>query len=208
VNRGERRVLDELSFEAESGEIVGLLGPNGAGKTTTLAVLSTLLRPSAGEVRIAGHDLRTDVEGVRRSVGRVPQEVAVYPRLSGRENAIFFARLAGVRAADARRAAAERDKGYRGQALKLYPWICGRCAREFTHATLQLLEVHHRDGNHDNNPPDGSNWELLCIYCHDNEHARDQVAEWYAGEAPEQAERAPVLDSPFAKLGDLLKEKK
>jgi ABC-2 type transport system ATP-binding protein len=107
VNRGERRVLDELSFDVESGKIVGLLGPNGAGKTTTLAVLSTLLRPSAGTVRVAGHDLRTDANGVRRSIGRVPQEVAIYPSLSGRENAVFFARLTGQRVADARRAAAD-----------------------------------------------------------------------------------------------------
>ena len=72
--------------------------------------------------------------------------------------------------AEARRASDERAKGYRELALKMYPWVCGRCAREFTHANLQLLEVHHRDHNHDNNPPDGSNWELLCTYCHENEH--------------------------------------
>ena len=74
--------------------------------------------------------------------------------------------------ADARRYQEEREKGYREQALKLYPWICGRCAREFTLKNLAELTVHHRDHNHDNNPPDGSNWELLCLYCHDNEHAR------------------------------------
>ena len=64
-----------------------------------------------------------------------------------------------------------REQGYRERALKIYPWICGRCAREFT-AHLRELTVHHRDHNHDNNPPDGSNWELLCLYCHDNEHQR------------------------------------
>ena len=67
---------------------------------------------------------------------------------------------------------AQRELGYREQALKLYPWICGRCSREFARANLHELTVHHRDHNHDNNPPDGSNWELLCLYCHDNEHAR------------------------------------
>lgn len=70
---------------------------------------------------------------------------------------------------------ANRDKrnlGYRERALKMYPWICGRCAREFTRENLQELTVHHRDHDHDNNPADGSNWELLCIYCHDNEHSR------------------------------------
>ena len=61
----------------------------------------------------------------------------------------------------------------------MYPWICGRCAREFTRANLQELTVHHRNHDHDFNPADGSNWELLCVYCHDNEHSRqmDQPAQ-------------------------------
>ena len=104
--------------------------------------------------------------------------------------------------ADARRAAAERDKGYRGQALKLYPWICGRCAREFTHANLQLLEVHHRDGNHDNNPPDGSNWELLCTYCHEAEH-RKLLDNTGSGDGKESA----ATHRPFENLEALLKKK-
>ncbi len=77
---------------------------------------------------------------------------------------------------EARRAADERAQGYRERALKIYPWICGRCGREFTRANLRELTVHHRDHNHDNNPPDGSNWELLCLYCHDNEHRRELEA--------------------------------
>ena len=80
-------------------------------------------------------------------------------------------RLDAVVAA-AQQSRAQREQGYREQALKKYPWICGRCSREFTHANLHELTVHHRDHDHDNNPPDGSNWELLCLYCHDNEHAR------------------------------------
>lgn len=97
------------------------------------------------------------------------------------------------------------EKGYRERALKLYPWVCGRCARQFTHANLQLLEVHHRDGNHDNNPPDGSNWELLCTYCHEAEHRRylDSV-----GRDPRQAgdDKAPkATHRPFENLGALLK---
>ncbi|MDA0824850.1 MAG: YajD family HNH nuclease, partial [Proteobacteria bacterium] len=74
--------------------------------------------------------------------------------------------------AQARRNREQRDAGYREQALKMYPWICGRCSREFTRTNLHELTVHHRDHNHDNNPPDGTNWELLCLYCHDNEHQR------------------------------------
>jgi hypothetical protein len=74
--------------------------------------------------------------------------------------------------AEARRAAEQRGHGYRERALGMYPWVCGRCAREFTRANLSELTVHHRNHDHDCNPPDGSNWELLCLYCHDNEHSR------------------------------------
>jgi 5-methylcytosine-specific restriction endonuclease McrA len=107
--------------------------------------------------------------------------------------------------AQARRERALRAASYRERALKLFPHVCARCGRELTGKRLRELTVHHKDHDHDHNPPDGSNWELLCIYCHDNEHARDQVAEWTSSEAPAEAERPPALDSPFAKLGDLLK---
>ncbi len=110
--------------------------------------------------------------------------------------------------ATARRERALKETTYRERALKLFPHICARCGRELSGKRLRELTVHHKDHNHDNNPPDGSNWELLCIYCHDNEHARDQVADWYTGELPEAAERPATLDNPFAKLGDLLKTKK
>jgi hypothetical protein len=64
--------------------------------------------------------------------------------------------------AEARRYQAQQEQSYRAQALKLYPWICARCGREFSGTKLRELTVHHKDHNHDNNPPDGSNWELLC----------------------------------------------
>lgn len=109
--------------------------------------------------------------------------------------------------ARARRAAEKREKGYRAQALKIYPWICGRCAREFTSEGLQELTVHHRDHDHDNNPADGSNWELLCVYCHDNEHSRHTDSVYGdAGGASEASEVA--THSPFADLADMLKQKK
>ena len=108
--------------------------------------------------------------------------------------------------AEARRQAALREQDYRARALRMYPWICGRCAREFTRENLRELTVHHRDHDHDNNPPDGSNWELLCVYCHDNEHARHVDHVRGAG-----YESAPVSDSashrPFAGLGALLNRK-
>ena len=109
--------------------------------------------------------------------------------------------------ADARRAADERARGYREQALKIYPWICGRCGREFTHANLQLLEVHHRDHNHDNNPADGSNWELLCTYCHENEHQRQLGAAGAGGPSAVGDERTQATFRPFAGLDALLKKK-
>ena len=108
--------------------------------------------------------------------------------------------------AEARRNAKEREQSYREQALKIYPWICGRCGREFTHANLRELTVHHRDHNHDNNPPDGSNWELLCLYCHDNEHQRQLEATGDRSNAPGGGSVA--THSPFANLKDLLGGKK
>ena len=110
--------------------------------------------------------------------------------------------------ADAVRNRLGREAGYREQALKIHPWICGRCSREFTRQNLRELTVHHRNHNHDDNPSDGSNWELLCLYCHDNEHARQLDAE-----AARQAginciasqTRASATAQPFANLKDLLK---
>jgi 5-methylcytosine-specific restriction endonuclease McrA len=99
-----------------------------------------------------------------------------------------------------------REKTYRERALKLFDHVCGRCAREFAGKRLRELTVHHRDHNHDNNPPDGSNWELLCIYCHENEHSRDLVQEAYSsgpnGDDPDEA----LTHQPFAGLEALLKK--
>ena len=107
--------------------------------------------------------------------------------------------------ADARRAADSRSLTYREQAMKIYPWVCGRCARTFTRSNLRELTVHHRDHNHDNNPPDGSNWELLCVYCHDNEHQKQLEA---AGGSASQSMPAGATHSPFADLKALLERKR
>jgi hypothetical protein len=107
--------------------------------------------------------------------------------------------------AGARRARDDRAAGYREQALKIYPWICGRCARTFDRSNVAQLTVHHRDHNHDNNPPDGSNWELLCVYCHDNEHSRQLEAQ-RGGESGAGAAPAPATHKPFADLKSLLKK--
>ncbi|MFH1091805.1 MAG: YajD family HNH nuclease [Pseudomonadota bacterium] len=102
----------------------------------------------------------------------------------------------------------EREKTYREQALKMYPGVCARCGREFSGKKLRELTVHHKDHNHDNNPSDGSNWELLCLYCHDNEHMRLEVAEAYAQETPAGPQEPSSTFKPFAGLEDLLKSKK
>ena len=110
--------------------------------------------------------------------------------------------------AEALRIRKEREKSYRERALKLFPKICGRCGREFGGKRLRELTVHHKDHNHDNNPPDGSNWELLCIYCHENEHSRDQVADAYAPGSGEEPSDNGFSHNPFAGLADLMKNKK
>ena len=110
--------------------------------------------------------------------------------------------------AEARREQELRQKSYRERALKIYPWVCARCGREFSGKKLRELTVHHKDHNHDNNPPDGSNWELLCMYCHDNEHSRYQDAEWYDDQSSEKEQEPRSTYKPFANLADLLKNKK
>ena len=107
---------------------------------------------------------------------------------------------------EARRAADKRAEGYREKALKIYPWICGRCTREFTHANLRELTVHHRDHNHDNNPQDGSNWELLCLYCHDNEHSRYTDQQYFAEGSTSSPKIAKATHNPFAALAGLMKK--
>jgi hypothetical protein len=110
--------------------------------------------------------------------------------------------------AGAQRNQLQREQAYREQALKLYPWICGRCQREFTRENLQELTVHHRNHNHDDNPGDGSNWELLCLYCHDNEHQRLlEAAAQGVRPKPVGKQETSAVHNPFANLKQLLKDK-
>ena len=106
--------------------------------------------------------------------------------------------------AKARQESEARGHGYREKALKMYPWICGRCSREFTRANLQELTVHHRNHDHDYNPPDGSNWELLCMYCHDTEHQRQTEALASKGIALDGAKAPSATFNPFADLKSML----
>jgi hypothetical protein len=100
-----------------------------------------------------------------------------------------------------------RERDYRARSLAIHPWICARCAREFTRENLRELTVHHKDGNHHHNPPDGSNWEHLCIYCHENEHARVVDHQAAGGRSLESGEgRARATHRPFEDLARLLRK--
>ena len=101
----------------------------------------------------------------------------------------------------------QRQSGYREQALKLFPHVCGRCTREFEGKNIRELTVHHIDHNHDNNPSDGSNWELLCIYCHDHEHSRGIQEDRVADSSNDQQKQSSLSHSPFAALSKKLEEK-
>jgi hypothetical protein len=110
--------------------------------------------------------------------------------------------------AEFRRDKAREEGSYRARALKLLPHVCAHCGREFEGKRLRELTVHHKDVDPTNNPPDGSNWELLCLYCHDHEHGRDEGAVALTGDAPAKERKVTGLHQPFADLTDLLKKKK
>jgi hypothetical protein len=101
---------------------------------------------------------------------------------------------------------------YRERSLTLHGLICGRCGREFAAANRHLLTVHHRDGNHQNNPADGSNWENLCVYCHEDVHSRGLLGDYLDGTAPSREETLVYRDESasgapgFGTLGDRLQK--
>ncbi|MBI5446652.1 MAG: HNH nuclease family protein [Deltaproteobacteria bacterium] len=105
----------------------------------------------------------------------------------------------------------EKPKGedYREKSLAIHGMVCGRCGREFDHTNRHLLTVHHRDGNHHNNPPDGSNWENLCVYCHDDVHSRSVLAEYVDGGAEKDRGRLVYSDEEApasSSLGELMRK--
>lgn len=101
------RAVDSVSFDVGPGEIYGLLGPNGAGKTTTISMISGLLKPDTGEVIVAGRPFWSDPQKAKRVMGVVPQDLAIYEELTGRENLEFWGSLAGLRSSDAKARATE-----------------------------------------------------------------------------------------------------
>jgi len=100
-----------------------------------------------------------------------------------------------------------REEGYRDKALKMYPHVCGRCSREFAGKRLSELTVHHRNHNHDDNPQDGSNWELLCLFCHDNEHSRYTDQQYFSESSTASPTGTKTTHKAFADLAALLKPK-
>ena len=101
-NFGELKAVQGVNFTAQRGEIFSLLGPNGAGKSTTISMLSGLLQPSEGEARIMGHSIRSDRQAALAALGVVPQDIALYPDLSARENLDFWGKMYGLRGAPLR----------------------------------------------------------------------------------------------------------
>ena len=94
---GSLVAVNDVSFSVEPGQLVGLLGPNGAGKTTTVSMLTGLVAPDRGDVIVAGHRLDGDTDPVKRRIGLVPQDLALYDELTARDNLRFFGALTASR---------------------------------------------------------------------------------------------------------------
>jgi len=107
-----------------------------------------------------------------------------------------------------RREAALRAQGYRERALRILPHVCASCGRAFDGRRLKELTVHHKDHNHDNNPPDGSNWELLCLYCHEFEHEKGLSSAMRAVSGSTTDRRPSGTFQPLAGLDALLPPEK
>lgn len=96
---GDFQAVQGASFHAETGEVLSLLGPNGAGKSTTISMLCGLLLPTSGEACIMGHSVQTDGQAAKACLGVVPQDIALYPDLSARENLVFWGKMYNLRGA-------------------------------------------------------------------------------------------------------------
>ena len=101
------------------------------------------------------------------------------------------------------------DEAYRERALAIYGLICARCGREFDNANRHLLTIHHKDGNRQNNPPDGSNWEPLCVYCHEDSHSRELLGDYMDGSTGGKESSLVYQEAPqtgWNALGDKLRK--
>lgn len=99
-NFGNIKAVDGISFRVEKGEVFGLLGPNGAGKSTTISMISTLIPPTKGEIMFEGRNIFTEPKSLRQKLGVVPQDIALYPTLSGYENLTFWGNMYGLKGAE------------------------------------------------------------------------------------------------------------
>ncbi len=102
---------------------------------------------------------------------------------------------------------AMRRRGYRARALEILPHVCASCGREFSGKRLRELTVHHRDHDYHNNPPDGSNWELLCLYCHDHEHEKTITAKHMGQSRRQSSSASPSLANPFDALDGVIEDR-
>jgi ABC-2 type transport system ATP-binding protein len=129
---GKTVALDGLDLVAEPGQVLAVLGPNGAGKTTFVRTVATLIRPDAGELRVAGHDVRREPQAVRRTIGLAGQYAAVEPAMTGRENLQMVARLFGQDARTARASSARvlEQLGLAGAADRLARTYSGGMRRK------------------------------------------------------------------------------
>lgn len=118
---GDLQAVKGVSFQAQAGEIYSLLGPNGAGKSTTISMLSGLLQPSGGDACIMGYSILREPAKARAALGVVPQEIALYPDLSARENLVFWGKMYGLRGAP--------WKSLRSFPITLPLWIRARLLR-------------------------------------------------------------------------------
>ncbi|HOC58433.1 MAG TPA: YajD family HNH nuclease [Smithellaceae bacterium] len=115
-------------------------------------------------------------------------------------------------------AKAEKGEDYRERSISIHGLVCARCGRDFSATNRHLLTVHHKDGNHHNNPQDGSNWENLCVYCHEDVHSREGLSEYLGDHAKSKEVSLVYEDAVFAdsgsegllaqKLKDALQKKK
>jgi ABC-2 type transport system ATP-binding protein len=139
----ELRAVDGLSFEVEQGAIFGLLGPNGAGKTTTLRVLTTLVRPTSGRIRVMGHDVVAQPLEVRRRIGVVIQESAAELFLSVRDNLLIYARFHGLSGAKIRQRADEvmEQFGLSSEALRKTQDLSGGFKRRVQVAKMFMVDT-------------------------------------------------------------------
>jgi ABC-2 type transport system ATP-binding protein len=99
---GDKKAVDGISLQVARGEVFGLLGPNGAGKTTAISMLTGLFPPDSGSIIVDGLDLEKETNAVKARLGLVPQELALYPTLSARQNLVFFGRIYGLKGKDLR----------------------------------------------------------------------------------------------------------